>query len=153
MSSRILVPLDGSALAEQALGYAEHLAEATSARLFLSRVLPVYLIQPAESDLDRAEQARAYLRGVADGLWERGRQVETTTPWGDPAHVIVEQARSEGASMSVMGTHGRAGLARVVLGSVVTGTLRRTDVPLMLIRPDAARLHGPQERVASGAVT
>jgi len=106
----ILVPLDGSPLAEQALPFAERLAAATSARLILSRVLPLSNLQPVEADLASTEEARAYLLLVGDRMTAKGRLLEPTTPWGEPAAEILEQARSAQADLVVMATHGPLGL-------------------------------------------
>jgi nucleotide-binding universal stress UspA family protein len=133
MVYRILVPLDGSPLAEQALPYAERLAEALSARLILSRVLPLSVVRPAEADLASAAEARAYLLGVGDRLTTNGRLVETTTPWGEPAAEILKQARSTQADLVVMVTHGRSGPGRWLYGSVADEVLRNASVPVVLV--------------------
>ena len=83
MLNTLLVPLDGSLLAEYALPYAERLAQACSARLVLTRVLPVYSMQPPQDDLASADEARDYLRRVASRLAARGCQVETSAVWGE----------------------------------------------------------------------
>jgi nucleotide-binding universal stress UspA family protein len=138
MLATILVPLDGSQLAEQALPYAERLAEATSARVVLSRVLPLAVLERPEADLESADQARAYLQGVADRLTSKGRVVEATTPWADPASEILEQVGSTHADLVVMATHGRSGPGRWLYGSVADEILRRAPVPVILVPPHVA---------------
>jgi nucleotide-binding universal stress UspA family protein len=141
----ILVPLDGSALAEEALGGAEMLAELLGARLHLLRV-----VEPARYPLygdgyafipfdDAAEQelAREYLNTLAGRLASSGTQVQFEVAVGIPSAVIPSVARECHADTIAMATHGRGGLARLVLGSVATGTLQRTHVPLLLTRPAA----------------
>jgi nucleotide-binding universal stress UspA family protein len=134
MQSTILVPLDGSPLAEHALPYAERLARATSARLILCRALSATKLQPAEI-VAAVDEAHAYVRGVADQLASRGRIVETTIPWGEPADEILEQVRSARADLVVMATHGRSGLGRWLYGSVADEVLRRASVPIFLVPP------------------
>jgi nucleotide-binding universal stress UspA family protein len=138
MLATLLVPLDGSHLAEQALPYAERLAEATSARLVLSRVLPLSVLQRPEADLASADEARAYLQTIADRLTSKGRVVETTAPWGDPASWILDQVSSTHADLVVMATHGRSGPGRWLYGSVADEILRRASVPVMVVPPAVA---------------
>jgi nucleotide-binding universal stress UspA family protein len=139
MMYTILVPLDGSPLAEHALPFAARLAAATSARLILSRVLPLSNLQPVEADLASADEARAYLLRVGDRLTAKGHLVERTTPWGEPAAEILEQARSTQADLVVMGTHGRSGPGRWLYGSVADDVLRHALVPVVLVPRDAAK--------------
>jgi nucleotide-binding universal stress UspA family protein len=148
MLATILVPLDGSQLAEQALPYAERLAEATSARVVLSRVLPLAVLERPEDDLESADQARAYLQGVAERLTNRGRVVETTSPWADPASGILEQVNSTHADLVVMATHGRSGPSRWLYGSVADEILRRAPVPVILVPPHVAA-PWPTDRASS----
>jgi nucleotide-binding universal stress UspA family protein len=137
MLNTILVPLDGSQLAEQALDYAERLAQATSARLVLTRVLPVYIIQPPEDDLASADDARDYLERVATRLMAHGRDVKTSTVWGEPVDMILERARATHADLVVMATHGRSGPGRWLYGSVADQVLRRAPVPVLLVPPQS----------------
>jgi nucleotide-binding universal stress UspA family protein len=134
MQSIILVPLDGSPLAEHALPYAERLARATSARLILCRALSATKLQP-EQIVAAVGDARAYVQGVADQLAGRGSIVETTIPWGEPGDEILEQVRSARADLVVMATHGRSGLGRWLYGSVADEVLRRASVPIFLVPP------------------
>jgi nucleotide-binding universal stress UspA family protein len=134
MQSTILVPLDGSPLAEHALPYAERLARATSAHLILCRALSATKLQP-EQIVAAVGDARAYVQGVADQLAGRGSIVETTIPWGEPGDEILEQVRSARADLVVMATHGRSGLGRWLYGSVADEVLRRASVPMFLVPP------------------
>lgn len=134
MQSTILVPLDGSPLAEHALPYAEHLAKVTSARLILCRALSATKLQPTEI-VGAVDEAHAYMQVVADQLTSRGRVVDTTIPWGEPADEILDQVRSVRADLVVMATHGRSGLGRWLYGSVADEVLRRASVPILLVPP------------------
>lgn len=134
MQSTILVPLDGSPLAEHALPYAEHLAKVTSARLILCRALSATKLQPTEI-VGAVDEAHAYMQVVADQLTSRGRMVDTTIPWGEPADEILDQVRSVRADLVVMATHGRSGLGRWLYGSVADEVLRRASVPILLVPP------------------
>src|SRR5438874_8871028 len=118
MLRTILVPLDGSELAEHALPYAERLAEATSARMILSRVVPLNIIEPPGEDVALADEARTYMQQIDDRLTARGRQVKVVTHWGDPTACLLDQIQSNQVDLVVMCTHGRSGPGRWLYGSV-----------------------------------
>jgi nucleotide-binding universal stress UspA family protein len=138
MLSTILVPLDGSPLAEHALPHAKRLAEAASARLVLTRVLPLPVFQSAENDLASTEEMRVYVSLQADRLRAMGLTVEATTPRGNPAEQILEQAGPGHADLIVMSTHGDSGLGRWLYGSVADEVLRRASVPVVVVPPGLA---------------
>jgi nucleotide-binding universal stress UspA family protein len=142
---RILVPLDGSSLAEQTLGPAAALAESLQAELHLLRVVevvdavyPAYggviAMLPIDVPAELAE-ARRYLEGIAASLRRAGREVTVLTGTGHPAATIADVVSEQDIDLIALATHGRGGFARLVLGSVATATLERATVPLLLIRP------------------
>src|SRR5688572_25334715 len=133
MTSTILVPLDGSTLAERAMPLGERLAKATSARLVLARVLPsdAALVELAQREVS------TYLEHAAATLRERGASVETAIGSGNPAAEIVRIAHENAADLLVMSTHGRSGPGRWIYGSVADEVLRRAGAPVMLVTPDA----------------
>ena len=144
----ILVPLDGSALAERALHHAADLAQATGARLRLLRTSLVRDRPPAgttEADLCGDEQA--YLDERATWARGRGLAVETILCFADAADAIVDDAREHGADLIVMTTHGRGWLGRLVIGSVATAVLDAATVPVLLI-PQRATDHVPPRQGA-----
>jgi nucleotide-binding universal stress UspA family protein len=145
---RVLVPLDGSALAEEAVPPALELAAALGADLHLLRVIEPPTAAYAEGYASTAfdttgalDEARAYLDGVAAPLRARGLTVEVgvEADVGLAQTAIAAAAHERHATAISMATHGRGGLARLVLGSVATGTLQRANVPLLLVRPMAMR--------------
>jgi nucleotide-binding universal stress UspA family protein len=147
----LLVPLDGSELATEALHSADLLTEAFGARLTLLRVVqsvpyPLYgdgyAYVPYDEDAEVAD-ARRYLDDQAARLTEAGVRVRTNVAVGDPARVIGEVAREQDVDVVVMATHGHGGLSRVILGSVATATLRHTTAPLLLVRPTAVHAAEP----------
>ena len=127
MVKTILVPLDGSSLAERALPYAAALARAADARIVLERVAP-----PAAGDAEG--EARDYLNGVAARLGEPGLSVEIVVAAGEAVAEIAEAARDRSADLLVMATHGRGGLGRWVYGSVAEALLARLPLPILLVR-------------------
>ncbi len=142
----LLVPLDGSPLAEEALGLARELAAALGVGLTLTQVIQpltyayaegyAYFAYDPEAEL---AQAREYLEQAAAPLRSAGIDVRVEARLGQPAAEIAAAAREQGADLIVMATHGRGGLARVILGSVATGTLQQAGVPILLVRPTAVR--------------
>ncbi len=140
----ILVPLDGSELGEEVLDHAARLASLLDAGLLLLQVVPPPVYASPEGyvylEIDPDEElaaARDYLEEVAERLRQQVRQVETRSLIGEPGSAIAEEAQRSRALAIVMATHGRGGLARLVLGSTATGTLQRARVPVYLVRPAA----------------
>jgi nucleotide-binding universal stress UspA family protein len=135
----ILVPLDGSTLAEAALPPAIDLARDRGARLILLRATEAHaapLADPAEAQVAAVRGAETYLAGVRTRINTAELPTVDTSVWyGPPAEAIVEAARFRGADLIVMSSHGRTGLGRLVLGSVAETVLRATSVPILLIRP------------------
>jgi nucleotide-binding universal stress UspA family protein len=142
---RILVPLDGSELAEQALDPVRTLAAELRARLLLLRVVErprraaTAAGQAAATSDPDLDAARGYLERVATRLGTTAQDVEVQVVDGGPAAMIATIAREQDIDLIAMATHGRGGLARLTLGSVATGTLHRADVPLLIVRPAALR--------------
>jgi nucleotide-binding universal stress UspA family protein len=141
MLKHILVPLDGSAFAAQALPLALQLAVRAKAELTLlwatAPSIDDYLREfPVEADLRRQmrEQAvQAYAR-VAGGLPRDSVPLLTVVTLGDVSATIAREAADRQAGLIVMATHGYTGLQRWRLGSVADELLRRTTAPLLLLR-------------------
>lgn len=140
---RVLLALDGSPLALKALGPTTEIAGALGAEATLLRVVDeaplrtrVHAPRVAEADL-RAEvaDAQAYLEAAAEGLGTETRVVTIHVAIGDPASGIAATARRLNVDLIAIATHGRGGLARLVMGSVATETLRQATVPVLLVRP------------------
>jgi nucleotide-binding universal stress UspA family protein len=143
MFLRIFVPLDGSPLAEGAVGFAALLArQSKRARpvieptviLFRAIDLALWLEIDGEQARSRAaEGAVAYLEEQARQLRSEGLTVETAVRLGSPVEEILEQSMACQADLIVMTTHGRTGLARWALGSVAERVAREAAVPVLLI--------------------
>ena len=143
MYKKILVPLDGSKLAEQAIPYATELCKgATEVTLFQVVHLPLPLAAP---DVSMAvplpdpeglrEEALNYLEELAAPLREEGVNVKTDALERDVvAEAIVDYAEQNDIDLIVMTTHGRSGLSRLVFGSVAESVVRHAPCPVLLIR-------------------
>jgi nucleotide-binding universal stress UspA family protein len=141
MYKRIVVPLDGSALAEQALTHATAQAERFEAELVLLKVLEPLpeasfsspsAVKTAEEM--SAQLARDYLEGVADRIREEGIAVEAVMLDGKPYLEIVRFAAEPEVDMIVMSTRGHSGWSRWLLGSVADRVVRGATVPVLLVQ-------------------
>ncbi len=147
LGSRILVPLDGSELAERALPAAELVARATSSSMVLARVIPHRPLLPTahatpdlpseyqeSDDADYASEA-AYLEHIAQDLREGGLAVQTLVARGEPAETLLDLVPQLHVGLIIMTTHGRTGLARIAVGSVADHLVRHGHIPVLLVRP------------------
>lgn len=144
MYKKILVPLDGSDLAESALEQVCPLAKCAHAEIVLLRVVSVpvgsYMLVTEPrliEDAARGAEADAleYLKGVAARLRTDGFKVSFEVGTGVIDETIQEFATSVHADLIAMSTHGRGGLARLVIGSVADQLVRNSKVPILLVRP------------------
>ncbi len=145
MFQHILVPLDGSALAERAIPCAARLAQRTGATLHLVRVVPLPPAQGAAdgmyvlasyADLTAAETeaATAYLDTVSERLAHAGLTLRVAHPTGDISASLLDYERANGIDLVTMCSHGRSGLARFSLGSIAARLLHHGTVPVLLVR-------------------
>ncbi len=159
---RVVVPLDGSAVAEVALAPAVRLARLFGAGLSLMQVIEppppaAYsgwaTATPYEYlDVQQwAEEAKPYIQGVASQLQSEDFAVDAETLVGYAAPAIDQEVRSKSALAVVMASHGRSGIERVVLGSVAQGVVHRTNVPVLVIRPGAILDHDAATQAGSSA--
>ncbi len=134
----ILVPLDGSALAEHALPVAELIARTTVGRLHLVSVRPS-AGQPGQgSDRGPGADIEAYLDRMAWTLRRGGLTVETSIQGGDIPEAIGRQATAVQADIIVMATHDRSRTDRILGRNTTTAVVRQTELPVLVIRPTAA---------------
>lgn len=152
MIKKILVPLDGSKLAEKALPYAKALAQKFEAKLILIRVLQTVLrpivvmssygdmidnVPPAFQDESEINLSKLYLKTVLDKLHLPARiRVLEGFPEAD---TIIDFAGQESVDLIVMSTHGRSGISRWVYGSVAEKILQQAPCPVLLVRAKEAR--------------
>jgi len=142
MYKKILVPLDGSELAEKALVEAEQLARMLGSEIILFEVvpfMPIYgspeLVTPLIVDEKQKESVEAYLAKVAGGLKQKGFNVSSMVKTGQQVALeIIDFAKEKGVDLIIMCTHGRSGITRWVLGSVTLKVLTRAETPILLIR-------------------
>ena len=145
MFKKILVPLDGSELAEKALDYAVGLAKMTGAELVLIRIPVLEQVLAAaataldtyhlEMSFDKSEQdAKRYFSELMVDYDGGDVAVRPLIVPGSPAEVIGKTAVAEQVDLIVISSHGRTGWRRLVLGSVAEAVLREATVPVLLIK-------------------
>ncbi len=161
---RILIPLDGSALAERALPLASWLAQRAGAELVVIRstewdraVAAVYLSGDTVAALTQqyVEAAQDYLRQVSEPLRGQGLAVQTDVRHDPPAEAILASAAQQEADLIVMSTHGRSGLGRWLLGSTAERVLGHAAIPVLLVRAGSLTAGEPAapSQPGSAAVT
>jgi nucleotide-binding universal stress UspA family protein len=163
MYRTIVVPLDGSTWSEQALPVACDIARRSQAELRLVRVyVPIVevtlggtiladvpIVDEAWND-ERRQQERDELRAKADEVaCQTGLTVSSHLLDGPVAATLASYIAESGAGLVVLTTHGRGGLARVWLGSVVDALVRHSHTPMLVIRPDDGISAEPSRRSPS----
>lgn len=167
-SLNLLVPLDGSPLAEQALPFVRMLAALAPASVHLLRVIPPALVTNLvrheavllsaagdtlgdhEEQMDRMREvlqaeADEYLEQRIGTIAEYVRDIHAEVRFGTPAEQIAAAATELSDSMIVMATHGKGGLLRWALGSVTTRVLQTTGHPVLVVRGTEVDPHSEKE--------
>jgi nucleotide-binding universal stress UspA family protein len=146
LTKKILVPCDFSGSSRRAGEVGVELAETFRVPLMLLHVVPAasvsysnipYIPSP-EYTKTVEESARSALRDEAARLPVKGRAIETLLKTGVAWEEIVEAARSLDVGLIIMGTHGRRGLPRAILGSVAEKVVRLSPVPVLTVRGSEA---------------
>lgn len=144
--NKICCAVDFSETSRAALEQAVALASSLDADLTLVHVLPAPLqaatgvlvssrgVAAAEAERSEADLAR----WREDAARRLGRTVRARALWGEPAAEIVRDAREEGYDLLVLGTHGRSGLPRLVLGSVAERVARQAVCPVLVVHDHVA---------------
>lgn len=145
MYQKILVPIDGSAPSLRGLEEAIRLAKGTGATLKLVHVVNEFIFDPAYAPMPLYEpvieamcaNGQQILAQAGAAAREAGVKIEPQlieTIGGSVARLLLEVARNWPADLIVMGTHGRRGVRRAVLGSDAEAVLRTATVPVLLVR-------------------
>ena len=136
----ILVPLDGSRLAECVLPHAAALAQAFDARITLLRVVAQAHSTDQEQTIDplrwhmRKTEAESYLDSVATRLREAELQVDKVTLEGEAANNVIEFAHEHAVSLILLSSHGQSGLSKWNISSIVQKIILRAYMPVMIVR-------------------
>jgi nucleotide-binding universal stress UspA family protein len=159
MYQRILVPLDGSEFAEEALPEAERLARLTQAPIHLIHVVDVPQVPwygmyaateytvPEFAQANQSHPSDSYLQTIAQRLTESGLTVETEMCRGLIPRMLCGAAKP--GDVIVMASHGRSGISRWILGSVSEEVLRQAPVPVHLIKVTTVPTAPPDKGAAA----
>lgn len=137
MYKSILVPLDGSKLAENILTEVEELAMILKARLHLIYVSKAHVlpgVNPSDEQVRVIKEAQEYLGNTKEQLSAKNIDIKLHTPYGYPADNILEVCKRQEIDLIAMSTHGRSGIGRWLLGSVAEKVVRHSEVPVLLLR-------------------
>ena len=156
MFKKLLVPIDRSPLAEQALGAAASIARASGAKIELVLVhqpVPFPGFKDVPWTAEQAKNEEDYLAAIATEM-ETGASISATHTLlrGDVIRTICEHARDIDADLIVMTSHGRTGLSRLWLGSVADAVVRQSEIPVLMLRPvetevDRKAVYPPFQRI------
>ena len=135
MYKKILVPLDGSPVAEQILPEVKKLAKLTGAEIQLLRVVWAHTLpgaDPTDKEIHVVQEAEKYLEDIQAGLEKEGFDASVHVRYGHDAGEILEHSKL--VDLLAMCTHGRTGLGRWTLGSVAERVVRHSGKPVLLVR-------------------
>ncbi len=152
--THILCPTDLSALSRRPLAYAASLARWYEAQLTVLHVVPTFEPLPVRAaTLDGAVQlvqpvsraeVLAELRRVVDSAGVGSLDISLVAEAGDPFRTIIDQALRVPADLVVLGTHGRGGFERFIIGSVAEKVLRKAPCPVLIVPPQAVTTSAPE---------
>ncbi len=158
MYSKVIVPLDGSELSEQALPYAELVAKSLSVPVELVQaydILPTRILGVqgnqviAQLDGGARQRAEASMEPAQQRLQSSGIAVSLTALRGPAAEIIMSRAGIDPEALVVMSTHGRGGISRWVMGSVADKVLHTIPNPMLLVRASVVGPASPETSVKS----
>ncbi|MGB0131331.1 universal stress protein [Chlorobium sp.] len=136
----ILCPVDFSDASRKAVRYAHEFAVSMGAAMFLLNVVEPRPMAvdlslnyiPLEEDLEKA--AEADLDALKNELLREGLKVESSVEIGNPSDVILEKAAELDVNLVIMGSHGKKGLSRLIMGSVAETVVRKADCPVLIVK-------------------
>jgi nucleotide-binding universal stress UspA family protein len=139
---KILCPVDYSVCSNEALRLAVSIAQKDKAQLLLIHVIDIRMYgheAPLSFEVPRPseETLKKVKAELADNVLKQAKgkiEVETIVTMGIPAVEIINTAREKGVDLIVMGTHGRTGIAHVVIGSVAENVVRKAPCPVLTVR-------------------
>lgn len=145
MYNKILIPLDGSDLAEQALAHGLAIAAHFNSQVYLVQVVmtPIAIAAPYDISYEYNEKyresalnaANQYLGSIASGVDQKlEKQIHTRVIEGSVVDSLLDYIEFNGIDLVVMATHGRSGVSRWVFGSVAERILKAASCPVFLIR-------------------
>ena len=146
----ILCPLDFSDASRNALRYASEFAKSMGSKIMLLNVIEPRPMAadmtlnyiPLEEDLEKA--AREDLEPIVEELKAKGIDVQVDVMIGTPAEVILQQSIDFDASLMIMGSHGKTGLSRLLMGSVAEAVVRKAGIPVLIVKAQEKEFISPE---------
>ena len=145
MYNKLLVCLDGSAFAEQAMPYLVGLASRLGSKVVLLQTVtgmptisagdPGVVVHSLDIIARSKDEAQTYLESIAAPLRARGLGVECVVLEGPAGETIIQYSEKSNMDLIALSTHGRGGLGRALFGSVADYVLRQSKIPVLSIRP------------------
>ena len=135
---RILVPLDGSQVAEAILPEVEVMAKAFDSTIFILRSYYANVppgIDPTETQVATKKQAEDYVKKVTERVKGNGFSAKGYTRYeSDASSAIMKHCKDHDISLIMMSTHGRGGIKNIILGSVAEKVIHQATTPILLVR-------------------
>jgi nucleotide-binding universal stress UspA family protein len=131
MFKTIIVPTDGSKFAEKAEDVAISIAKNFNGKLVVLHVIDEKLIYPFEVLED---EGKNILKNASKKAEEQGITADTVLIVGDPTHDMSKIVEKTGADLVVIGTHGKTGLEKFLMGSVAENVTKTVEVPVLLVK-------------------
>lgn len=144
----ILCPLDFSDASRKAVRYAHEFAVNMKASMFLLNVIDIPVesfVNNIQLEEDLEKSAMEDLATIKNELLAEGITVESSFEIGNPADVILEKAATLDVNLIIMGSHGKKGLSRLILGSVAETVVRKADCPVLIVKSHEKEFIGEKE--------
>lgn len=146
----ILCPVDFSDASRKAVQYAREFASNMGASVYLLNVVeprPMAVditlnYVPLEEDLEKA--AAADLQVILQELLSAGLRAECAVEFGNPSDVILEKADEYDVNLVIMGSHGKKGLSRLIMGSVAETVVRKANCPVLIVKSEEKEFIGDE---------
>ncbi len=135
--SAILCPIDFSDTSRKAVRYTHEFAVRMNASIVLLNVIDIpieSLVNNIQLDEELEQSVRQELEALKNEWLAEGLTVESLVEIGNPADVILEQAEKRDVNLIIMGSHGKKGMSRLILGSVAEAVLRKAGCPVLIVK-------------------
>ncbi|NTW82522.1 MAG: universal stress protein [Chlorobiaceae bacterium] len=145
----ILCPVDFSDAARKAVDYAREFAVSTGASIYLLHVVEPIPIPPVDASLNYIQieeelekAAQTDLNVLKDSLLSKGLKVDCGLETGNPSDIILEKVEELEVNFIIMGSHGRKGLNRLIMGSVADAVIRKAVCPVLIVKSEEKEFIG-----------
>lgn len=131
MFNKIMIPTDGSKYASKAEDMAISIAEKFQARILAVHIIDEKLIYPFE---DLEEEGKTILENTSLKADKQGVTADQVLIVGNPTHDMAKIVEKTGADLMVIGTHGKTGLTKILMGSVAENAIKTVKIPILLVK-------------------